>query len=308
MPTSYQMPSYLRGNTPGELGQLAHAGATLQLEKRRLEQQAVQEQTAMAMRAQQAAQQHQEQMSQMETEQAYRQIQTTLRQKEIDQANEALKLRAVQMARRFQAQQAYQDAIQSGADPEKAILQFGPAMGQSASSVAIAQGKANRTAATSPESVVEVDGHKFMKAVNPNTGAAAYHPLAEPKQAKMSPEEKELRMQVRQAQAAFDKSAKEVSKFSTTRKIPAEKKSFLGIDALAADQPASEELVYSQDEKDKAQAEFDAAKKALEEKKSQLDSFLKGGTTTGTSPEGIYKIGKFTVRLKQPEQQSEESE
>lgn len=182
MPINYSLPSFLRGNTPGELGQLAHAGATLELEKARLAQQAQEQQALMSVRAEQAAQAHEQAQAQMETEKAYHQIQTTLRQRELDQQNQMIQARTLQAAQKFQAQQQYQRAIEGGMDPEQAILEFGPAMGQSSSSVAIAQARATRPRwAQVPETMVEMNGNRFMKAVNPTTGAATYHPLREPK-------------------------------------------------------------------------------------------------------------------------------
>lgn len=163
------MPSWLRGNTPGELGQLAHAGATLQVQKARLAQQARQEQAQMAMHADQIAQSRAQEQAQLETEKAYRQIQTTLKQRQLDQASQMIQARTQAAAQKFQAQQEYQRAIESGMDPERAILEFGPAMGQSASSVAIAMNKGNR-GATIPASIVDEQhaGQDFVKVTQPN--------------------------------------------------------------------------------------------------------------------------------------------
>ncbi len=50
-------------------------------------------------------------------------------EQELRMRQQELEARATQAAQKFQAQQGYQQAIQSGMDPTQAILKFGPAMG-----------------------------------------------------------------------------------------------------------------------------------------------------------------------------------
>lgn len=168
---AYPMPPWLQGASPEALAQLAlssaRATSEVQMEKARLSQQQQQAQAEMAQRAEIATQAHDREMQQLETAKAYQGIQTQLRQKELDQAQQALTITATAAARRFQAQQQYQQAIASGVDPAQAILQFGPAMGQQASPEAAAL-RMSRQVQPLPASTTKFAGEDFIQVPGPN--------------------------------------------------------------------------------------------------------------------------------------------
>lgn len=115
---------------PADFGQAAEAGARLDLQRRAQEQQA--QEAAMRI---QAAQAEAASRAQMEHEKLQAE-QAMIQQKQGIDSQAA--------ARKFQAQQAYQQAIASGMDPSQALMMHGPAMDISPASMGVEAMRQNR--------------------------------------------------------------------------------------------------------------------------------------------------------------------
>lgn len=120
-----------------EANRVAIANQQINLQREKLQQEAVQ--SNMELAAKQKA--HEDQMmrdnQEMLIKQQYQQNMIGLRQQQLERADEMVKLKATEVARKFQANQAYraeaQAAIEGGETPEKAFsrsaMKFGPEMG-----------------------------------------------------------------------------------------------------------------------------------------------------------------------------------
>lgn len=120
-----------------EANRVAIARQQIQLQQQKLQQEAVQ--SNMELEAKKKA--HQDQMmrdqQEMLIKQQYDQNMIGLRQQQLEKADEMVKLKTLEVSRKFQANQQYraaaQQSIEGGEEPQeaysKAAMQFGPEMG-----------------------------------------------------------------------------------------------------------------------------------------------------------------------------------
>lgn len=126
-------------DTVGPYVQGLHLGAQLQQERQRLSQQAAEAAVRAQMQQEQMERESMIEQQRIEVSKAQQQQEVALKQQELAQHQQTIQMATEQAARKFQAMQAYQAEIaQPGADPLKAILKYGPAMGQQASAEAAA--------------------------------------------------------------------------------------------------------------------------------------------------------------------------
>ena len=117
------IPPWLDVN-PSSFTQAAEGGARLGLEAKSQADQQAQEQQRIGLQAQ-------AQRQQIGQSQAQLALETERQAAAQAEAQQRLQLETQAAARKFQAQQGYQQAIQQGADPIHAMMQFGPLMGES---------------------------------------------------------------------------------------------------------------------------------------------------------------------------------
>jgi len=171
MPVSYRIPQHLEGVTPAQIGSLIQGGQRLQLEKARLGQHAQQAQQEMAIRADMANKEHNQNMARLEVEKAYKEIQATVATKQLEQAGQMLAIKTQQVARQFQAQEQYRRAVEGGMPATEAMLRFGPmAFGGAPSGQLARYSDWQKSGAQVPLTTAEAGGEKFAMAVNPVTG------------------------------------------------------------------------------------------------------------------------------------------
>ena len=108
----------------GDFTLAAEGGARLGLEAKSQADQQAQEQQRIGLQAQ-------AQRQQIGQSQAQLALETERQAAAQAEAQQRLQLETQAAARKFQAQQGYQQAIQQGADPIHAMMQFGPLMGES---------------------------------------------------------------------------------------------------------------------------------------------------------------------------------
>ena len=118
-----QVPAWL-DTRPADFTAAAEGGARLGLEAKSQADQQAQEQQRIGLQAQ-------AQRQQVAQTQAQLALETERQAAAQAEAQQRLQLETQAAARKFQAQQGYQQAIQQGADPVHAMLQFGPLMGES---------------------------------------------------------------------------------------------------------------------------------------------------------------------------------
>jgi hypothetical protein len=123
------IPPWLQIN-PTQFTQAASEGARLGLESKSEEDQQTQEN---ANRLQQGLQQNAGRQQQAAENSGQQQLAQESLAAQKAEAAQRLQLETQAAARKFQAQQGYAQAVQQGADPVHAMLQFGPQMGESLS-------------------------------------------------------------------------------------------------------------------------------------------------------------------------------
>jgi len=121
------------------LRQAAEAGQRLGLERRGQDISQQEEQQKLGMSQAEMANNAALEQQKMQMQAAESAQQQAVERQRIQATQEIaanrMRLATDAAARKFQQQQAYQQAIQSGMDPIKAMMQFGPTMGQSMSGV-----------------------------------------------------------------------------------------------------------------------------------------------------------------------------
>lgn len=115
---------------PTQFTQAASEGARLGLESKSEEDQQTQEN---ANRMQQGLQENASRQQQAAENAGQQQLEQERLAAQKAEAAQRLQLETQSAARKFQAQQGYAQAVQQGADPVHAMLQFGPQMGESLS-------------------------------------------------------------------------------------------------------------------------------------------------------------------------------
>jgi len=115
------IPPWLQTN-PQEWGNLANAGARLDVERQNIAnaQQQVQRESAQKQMQIQMLKDQQDREYNMQVQQHA--VDTQMKQQQLQMATQAA-------ARKFQAQQQYQQLVQSGVDPVQAAMRIGPEMG-----------------------------------------------------------------------------------------------------------------------------------------------------------------------------------
>lgn len=133
---SYPMPAWLRG-PQGDPGAEYAAGFRLSANIAMQQQQMAQERERMGMEAefktQQLKQRALEAEQQIQVDKAYKDQMTALRQQQLEIAQKQVQAKTQAAAQQYAGRQKYQAAIESGMDPQDAILKFGPEMGHYAS-------------------------------------------------------------------------------------------------------------------------------------------------------------------------------
>lgn len=134
IPPWLQQPADLAGNYMQGL----HAGAAVAQQQAQLQAESNRMQVEIAQRqnAEQLAAQRQQ--AQLEMAKAYHDQTTQLRQTALAQQKQKIDLSTSLAARRFQAQQQYQQAVAAGADPSEVLMQLGPQLGMPAAAMAAA--------------------------------------------------------------------------------------------------------------------------------------------------------------------------
>lgn len=126
---SYPLPPWLqpRGTDPASAFISAfHAGASVAGERARLQMQAQEFSTKLAVQQQQLEQESMRREQQLEITKAYHQAEVGLKQQQLDQAQQRVNLSAKTAAERFAAQREYDGLVQSGTSPDEAALKVGP--------------------------------------------------------------------------------------------------------------------------------------------------------------------------------------
>ena len=159
-----------------------HLGAQLQQERQRLSQQANEASVRAQLQQQQLEQESMQAQQRLEVQKAQHQQELALKQQELAQHQQTIQMATEQAAKKYAAMQAYQQEVASGGDPLKAILKYGPAMGQQSSAEAAAmrtQAIAGR-GAMKPQFITDPETGARM-AYSPMTGAAhILRPQGEP--------------------------------------------------------------------------------------------------------------------------------
>jgi len=170
----YPIPNWLHATdavTPYVQG--LHLGAQIQQEREKLSQQANEAAVRASLQKQQIEQESMQAQQRLEVTRAQQQQENALKQQELAQHQQTIQMATEQAARKYQAMQAYQEEVSSGGDPLKAILKYGPAMGQQASAEAAAM-RAQQMASRKqmkPEFITDPETGARM-AYSPMTGAA----------------------------------------------------------------------------------------------------------------------------------------
>lgn len=170
-------------DTVGPYVQGLHLGAQLQQERARLSQQANEAAVRAQLQQQQIEQESMQAQQRLEIQRAQQQQEVALKQQELAQNQQKIQMATEQAARKYAALQAYQQEIaQPGADPLKAILKYGPAMGQQASPEAAAIRAQQMAARQGPGGLPNVpvmtlgkSGDEF--AMFPAPSGTGYHPV-----------------------------------------------------------------------------------------------------------------------------------
>lgn len=160
----YPLPSWLqvRGDPGAEYTSAFHAGAQIQLEKQRLQQEAAQNAETSAIRQQQLQQDAIYDRQKAATEDAYKTASLGLRKAELDATQQKINMTAADAARRFSAQQKAKQLIQSGVDPVQAWLQAGPAALGGGATERLAVEASRRVQPSFTPTVQDVEGHKVI--------------------------------------------------------------------------------------------------------------------------------------------------
>ena len=139
---SYPIPPWLDVR-PAQFGEAAARGAEISLGRARIAQEAQQSAVRANMAAQElAARREQEQQNaqreaqQLEIQKAYQQAQLGLKQQELDQSEQDLKMRVQAAATKSAAQMEAQQRIQAGEDQAKVWMELGPQVGMTGAGVA----------------------------------------------------------------------------------------------------------------------------------------------------------------------------
>lgn len=170
-------------DTVGPYVQGLHLGAQLQQERQRLAQQANEAAVRAEMQQQQMQQESLQAQQRLEVQKAAQQQQVALKQQELAQHQQTIQMATEQAARKYAALQAYQQEIaQPGADPLKAILKYGPAMGQQASPEAAAIRAQQMAARQGPGGLPNVPVMKLGKsqeefAMFPRPSGSGFQPV-----------------------------------------------------------------------------------------------------------------------------------
>jgi len=125
-------------DTVGPYVQGLHLGAQIQQEREKLSQQANEAAVRASLQQQQIEQESMQAQQRLEVTRAQQQQENALKQQELAQHQQTIQMATEQAARKYQAMQSYQEEVSSGGDPLKAILKYGPAMGQQGSPEAAA--------------------------------------------------------------------------------------------------------------------------------------------------------------------------
>lgn len=123
-----QVPPWLEGINPSSFTQAGLEGARLGMQLGDQQTQVVQQNAARQQQAQQVAAQRAQQQQEFQEGQQLDQERLATQKAE---AQQRLQLETQTAARKFQAQQMYQQALTSGQDPIQAMLAYGPSMGES---------------------------------------------------------------------------------------------------------------------------------------------------------------------------------
>jgi len=166
---SVVIPPWL-STTPSDFAQAAEAGQRLGLERRGQDISQQEEQQKLGMSQAEMANNAALEQQKMQMQAAESAQQQAVERQRIQATQEIaanrLRLSTDAAARKFQQQQAYQQAIQSGMDPIQAMMKFGPTMGQSMSGVGqlgLMEAK-NRMAEIPPKLITD-----------PSSGLQAWH-------------------------------------------------------------------------------------------------------------------------------------
>jgi len=172
--------------TPSDFAQAAEAGQRLGLERRGQDISQQEEQQKLGMSQAEMANNAALEQQKMQMQAAESAQQQAVERQRIQATQEIaanrLRLSTDAAARKFQQQQAYQQAIQSGMDPIKAMMQFGPTMGQSMSGVGqlgLTQAR-ERMASLPPQFVADPNNPDRTLGV---TYGGQFHPAAAPRAA-----------------------------------------------------------------------------------------------------------------------------
>lgn len=169
-------------DTVGPYVQGLHLGAQLQQERQRLSQQAAEAAVRAQMQQEQMERESMIAQQRIEVSKAQQQQEVALKQQELAQHQQTIQMATEQAARKFQAMQAYQSEVAGGGDPLKAILKYGPAMGQQASAEAAAIRASQLAARQGPGGLPNVPVMKLGStqdefAMFPSATGTGFHPV-----------------------------------------------------------------------------------------------------------------------------------
>lgn len=164
-----------------EAAQAAESNARIGLASRQLEQKASMERMQMEVDKQLAQQRFNREQQQMEISKAYKEAQLGLQNARLGEVKRMNDDKIAQAARKFQARQAYSQAVAGGADPVNAALTNSAALEMPGGSIA-ALARARDRQARPPASVMEktYGGKKFVEVTQPS-GMKNLHPISEPR-------------------------------------------------------------------------------------------------------------------------------
>lgn len=130
---AYPIPDWIRppADIAGEYLRGVQLGSSIASEQQRLQQQAAVQSTELAIKQQQAQQDHLLEQQRMEISKAYQQQEIGLKQQQLAQAQQLTNIKTQDAARKLQARTSYQDWLNQGRDPVEGILRFFPGTDES---------------------------------------------------------------------------------------------------------------------------------------------------------------------------------
>ena len=287
-------------DTVGPYVQGLHLGAQLQQERQRLAQQANEAAVRTQLQQQQLEQETMQAQQRLEVQKAQHQQEAALKQQELAQHQQQIQMATEQAARKYQAMQAYQQEVASGGDPLKAILKYGPAMGQQGSPEAAAIRAQQMAARQGPGGLPDVPVMKLGTsqeefAMFPRPSGSGFQPVRLGAGAGIAEREmKKLQITMADKELSAREKAHANSMSAMTAALPPEelKKKDASVQADAK--------AWLEEER-----QLKAERKAL---KDQVETLAKGGSSGGGRGKYNAKTGQIEWQTSAPAAGADETD